>query len=124
MYQLIYVSYLSDGYDADEVIASIKSVAKTKNKKFNVTGRLLYSHNTFIQLLEGDKVNVDVTYAIIKNDPRHFRSTIIFEQECDERAYPEWSMDFRPAHKIDMHVVNKILQVNESLTKKKTLIKE
>jgi len=80
MKQLCYVSYLNEDLDIKEVVESIEKISKVKNVKYGLTGKLIYSSEIFIKLLEGKDVNVDVTYSMIKNGNRHSGTKILFEQ--------------------------------------------
>ncbi|MDP3388648.1 MAG: phosphate-starvation-inducible PsiE family protein, partial [Methylococcaceae bacterium] len=64
------------------------------NSAKNITGILLFSNNTFLQVLEGDEASVNSMYALIEKDPRHTDITIIEKQPIIERAFPYWSMGF------------------------------
>lgn len=118
MKQLCYTSFLVDGLDIDKAIADIMKVANEKNKKYGVTGLLVYSNEIFVQLLEGKAINVDITYRIIQEDPRHFNCQILFEQENSQRCYPEWSMKYQKTDEIDLNTVNKFLRIAEKIKKK------
>jgi hypothetical protein len=111
MKQICYISYLSDGFNVNETIESIKKVSQVKNKKYGLTGRLLYSQEIFIQFLEGADINVDITYTIIQNDERNHGNQFLFTQESEERFYPDWDMNFKYVEKIDLVSINKVLQL-------------
>ena len=123
MKQLCYVSYLNDGLDVKEVVDSIKKVSEVKNVKYGLTGKLVYSNEIFIQLLEGDQVNIDILYTIIKADKRHSGTQILFKQEAEERTFPEWSMKFDYTDKIDLVSINKLLKAANDARKKEILTK-
>lgn len=109
--QLCYVSYLSDGLDAETVVRDIQKVSSVKNKKYNLTGQLVYSQEVFIQILEGDPLNVDITYRIIQSDDRHINPGILFEQDTDSRSFAKWSMKFHSVKSIDLAQINRALKV-------------
>lgn len=97
--QLCYVSFLEDGLKASDVIEQIKEVSLKKNPQYGITGQLIFSHEIFIQVLEGKELNVDLTYRIIESDKRHSNPYILFEQFSDERCFPDWSMKFNSVKK-------------------------
>lgn len=109
--QLCYISYLRDGLDSAEVIKEIEDIAKNKNKKHAVTGRLIYSNEIFIQVLEGNALNVDLTYRIIEEDHRHENPFVIFDQENEVRCYPDWSMKFESLGSISLQKINNVLEI-------------
>lgn len=112
MYRIIYVSFLKKGTEIEPLIKDIKEKSASKNPKHYITGKLLYSSNTFLQLVEGPKVNVDVLYAIIKNDPRHKMGELIFENEVNDRLYPDFDMMISEVHGLNLNVINKVLKVS------------
>ena len=62
---ICYASFLNDGLSVNDVIESIKDISLKKNPRNGITGFLVYSNELFIQLIEGEKLNVDITYKII-----------------------------------------------------------
>ena len=113
---ICYASFLNDGLNVNEVIESIKDISLKKNPRNGITGFLVYSNELFIQLIEGEKLNVDITYKIIEADNRHHDIKILFEQEIKERAFPDWAMHFEYSEELDFKVLNKVLNFqNKSL---------
>ena len=92
--RLIYVSSashtLSDA-ELDEILAS----AARHNKPANLTGMLLYSDGSFMQVLEGETENVDAIYAKICQDRRHHSIVRLCTDPIDERDFATWSMGFK-----------------------------
>lgn len=93
IYRLIYSSKAADGMtDAD--LEDILETARTRNAENGITGMLLFTEGTFIQVLEGDKSAIDGLYARIARDPRHKAVELLFEQNDDSRALGQWQMAF------------------------------
>lgn len=92
--QLIYVSK-SIG-DTDFVaLKRILESADRHNVAQQVTGMLLYTHGSFMQVLEGEEPVIDETMARIKLDPRHTDITVLVRSPIDERCFERWSMGFK-----------------------------
>lgn len=69
--------------------------ARAKNRVLGVTGVLLFRGGTFLQLLEGERDDVETLYATIRSDVRHEDVTPIWETEGTSRWFGVWSMGFR-----------------------------
>lgn len=68
------------------------SVCHKNNSRLNLTGILHYSGDSFIQVLEGSRKDVSLTYHRIAGDPRHQNITLISCLDARERLFPGWSM--------------------------------
>lgn len=91
---LIYVSTAREEFDIPELERIIESSAR-HNLVNHVTGMLLYSRGTFLQVLEGEAEHVDATYARLGADPRHHGLILIVREPIAERSFPQWAMGFR-----------------------------
>ncbi len=72
--------------------------ARRKNTGRNITGMLLFKEDTFLQILEGEKEDVESLFNIIKNDQRHEKIIKIFKHKPGFREFENWSMGF---HNLD-----------------------
>jgi hypothetical protein len=88
--QLIYTSTLT-GRD-ETLLDPIHLSAVQHNRKSGVTGMLLYFNGAFMQVLEGERDAVMVTYQRIRNDLRHQNSRVLVEEAISTRHFPTWSM--------------------------------
>ena len=91
---LIYISsalHEMDDAELDQLLVE----ARAQNLALDITGMLLYSGGTFMQVLEGERDTVLRLYARIINDPRHKDVTLIEHETCETRCFPDWSMGFR-----------------------------
>tara|TARA_B100001094_G_C18158297_1_gene787777 strand:+ start:997 stop:1413 length:417 start_codon:yes stop_codon:yes gene_type:complete len=85
-------------YCSENNITSIKDIvamahrAGEFNKTKNITGSLFFSYKFFIQLLEGEKSEVDSLYGRIVKDTRHENIQLIYDQEVEQRFFPAWNM--------------------------------
>jgi len=94
MYHLIYTSYATQIFSEKELLELLKE-SRAANKKLDITGMLIYLHNKFIQVLEGEYEKVVALYDAITKDPRHKKVTLILEGNTKERIFKDWSMGFK-----------------------------
>lgn len=95
MQMLLYCSmYRGSPFERDRDIEMILDSASRNNKQHQLTGVLLYDEGAFIQLLEGQKSDVDALMSIIKQDTRHKKIRIIFYEEIRVREFEDWSMKY------------------------------
>ena|ERR1700761_3151777 len=91
-----YLIYLSSAVrlmpEAD--LLSLLNNARERNKKHHITGLLLYSDGTFIQVLEGAEEDVDLIFSSIEKDKRHKNIIKLIEQPLEKRNFADWSMGF------------------------------
>lgn len=100
MHQIIYLSQTRDRLSEADLEA-ILSTARKNNKAQNVTGMLLYSGNTFLQVLEGPRKVVDDIYDRIFLDERHARVRMLRAKDVETREFDDWSMGFRRIEEAD-----------------------
>jgi len=94
MYCLVYVSAATVSFEKKDLLELLPK-ARDKNKRLEITGMLLYKDGDFLQLLEGDRMSVEVLFNTIKADPRHSGTIVLLEEEIKDRAFDDWSMAFR-----------------------------
>jgi hypothetical protein len=92
-----YIVYMSTSVRllSDTELNALLQQCRENNQEHNLTGMLLYSDGTFVQVLEGDSERVDDTYAKIMEDDRHKNIIKLDEGKLDKRLFPEWNMGFR-----------------------------
>jgi hypothetical protein len=95
MKQVIYISNAVNLMDDDELIDLLQK-ARIKNLELEITGVLLYSLGTFIQVIEGPKNNIDAVFKSIEHDPRHKNIIKLVDKQESKRTFPDWSMGFSP----------------------------
>lgn len=81
----------------DKQLIEILEIARKNNSERGVTGVLLYSEGTFIQVLEGSDEEVDNTFSKILGDTRHKNLIILIEDDIDKKSFADWSMGFATA---------------------------
>ncbi len=121
MIQLFYVSNTSFKFKGKEDIEDILAKAHSYNNTNNISGVLLYHSGIFLQLLEGDKAEVDSLFAKIFKDPRHSNITTFFEIEAKERIFSSWGMAYKEVDALDIKVVNQMLAWNRVLQRAKDI---
>lgn len=92
--QLIYVSSASH-LMTDQELIEILNTARAKNEGLDISGMLVYSDGTFIQVLEGTPSTVEHLFRHIEMDARHRNCFQLLRQRVVARAFEGWSMGFR-----------------------------
>jgi hypothetical protein len=92
--QLIYVSTATRDLD-DHEIRRVLDSSLAHNQSHEVTGMLLYSWGSFMQVLEGTESAVQETMYRIYNDPRHHGIIVMSKGKVRTREFGHWSMGFR-----------------------------
>lgn len=84
----------------------------TTNKKYGITGLLIFHSGTVIQYIEGDDDIIDALYLNIQKDLRHYNVITIFEEKLDYRLFNDWGMKFHNSEFTDLRQHFKIDQIN------------
>ena len=77
IYRLVYKSK-PFGYD-QAILNGILSDAINYNSKNNITGALICRDDIYLQLLEGPKYEVNLTFEKISNDDRHLEIELLLK---------------------------------------------
>ena len=93
IYSLAYESQASVPFTEPDLL-DLLDRSRTKNADVGVTGILLYRQGTFLQVLEGQRAQVDALYATISSDDRHHAVDTVLVEERQERRFPDWTMGF------------------------------
>jgi hypothetical protein len=94
MMLFIYVSSATKQLTDDELFHLLKK-SRARNKALNITGILLYSGGNFLQVLSGNKSDLEEVYSSILQDKRNFGHIVLIEEEIEDHYFPDWSMAFR-----------------------------
>ncbi len=92
-HQLIYISRPKVEVTKD-FVTEILNKALNRNYSLQISGLLVYYHGMFMQLIEGEKKDIDALFKLIGSDPRHGDIRILLEGESPERCMPTWAMGF------------------------------
>ncbi len=115
MIQVLYSSKLIKSF-TPEVIEDILKVSRKNNAANEVSGMLLFRDGDFLQLLEGDKMNVYYTLKKIRDDKRHSGFKILHEAEINTKIFDKWSMAFKNSSEINGEMNEKfstLLKIDE-----------
>ncbi len=93
MQQIIYASSASQPMTAEQ-LKVLLAVSKRNNEAAGVTGMLLYKDGNFLQLLEGEKADVQGVYERIRRDPRHENILVLLQESPEAREFAGWGMGF------------------------------
>jgi class 3 adenylate cyclase len=89
---ITYVSTATQSLSESEFDA-IAKVSVLNNSAANVTGILVLCGEFFLQILEGEEVDVDTTLERIRHDPRHRNIQVLkVDHDLAQRQFPDWSM--------------------------------
>ena len=66
--------------------------SKSYNKKENITGILCQGSGLWMQILEGERSQVNVLYSRIMADRNHQHVELLSLEEITQRRFGEWSM--------------------------------
>jgi hypothetical protein len=95
IHQLIYYSK-STWKDGDpSLLVQLRDIvtsAQRNNARAGVTGFLIFDKTWFVQILEGDRANVNEIYNKISRDKRHGGLNIINMRDAETRSFPSWAM--------------------------------
>lgn len=94
VYHLVYVSSATEIPTQEELVEWIEEI-RSRNAFLGVTGLLLYSKGTYMQVLEGEEEVVERLYSRIQEDPRHRTPRVLLRERRPEPEFPNWSMAFR-----------------------------
>jgi len=93
MEYLVFISTAKKLMSDDELLDLLQS-ARLKNTENNITGMLLYSEGTFMQVLEGGKEDLRRVYNSIQADLRHRNIIVMVTGMLKDRIFSKWSMSF------------------------------
>ena len=89
--RLLYVSQ-PVGPVTTTVTASILEKSNIYNKKENITGVLCQGSGLWLQVLEGERSQVNLLYARIMADRIHHNVELLSMEEITQRRFGQWSM--------------------------------
>ncbi len=93
MRRVIYCSQATHDVSPDELVELLEK-SRRNNERVGLSGMLLYSSQSFLQVLEGDAVALQQTYARITADERHDNLRLLLDAEVAAPLFPDWTMGF------------------------------
>lgn len=91
LYQLIYQSKESRKL-TNQDFSDLLTVSRRNNENQHITGCLFYNGGWLIQVLEGQKEQVENLYQKIKKDDRHKECNLLHFEHADKRTFSKWTM--------------------------------
>ncbi|WP_298546820.1 BLUF domain-containing protein [uncultured Aquimarina sp.] len=89
------ISYLSNSSKLDrEEIEELLIDTMTNNNKIGIGGVLIYSNDTFFQIIEGHVEDVDRLFTKIELDKRHFNVFKIFDKKVSIKKFKRFSFNY------------------------------
>jgi hypothetical protein len=92
LYIYIYTSIYT-GQNISTDLEDIIHQAKKNNPIHNVSGVLFFHNNRFLQIIEGDKKNLDQLKLNITKDSRHKEIQQLFYEPILSKSFSNWNMD-------------------------------
>jgi hypothetical protein len=75
-------------------LEALLAQARNLNRESDVTVLLVYCDGTFLQCLEGEAAELEITYARILGSRRHHRIVELLNAPIAGRSFTEWRMAF------------------------------
>lgn len=108
MRQMIYWSKPTFDLNKDTLSAQIKDIlrsARYNNRPRQITGALVFTRDSFIQVLEGPREFVEEVFAKISKDPRHRNVMVLARRERNLRDFSAWDMAFVPDNAANQKII-------------------
>ena len=93
LHEIIYVS-LATHEMAQAELLQLLDESRGYNVAHGITGLLMYHRQEFLQLLEGERDEVEALYATICRDPRHQQVYAMWEGPVQALSFDHWAMGF------------------------------
>jgi len=92
-YRLVYSSEATGEMERADLELMLGE-SRIRNAKRDITGVLVFVDGVFLQVLEGEKDDVDDLMESIRRDTRHCNIKVFHEEEIAVRAFPTWRMAY------------------------------
>lgn len=102
--EMIYASKVADPLRPGTV-TDILHAARQFNARHGLTGLLVFDHQYFLQVIEGDRNQLKRLLPRLMADPRHTDFALIRFASIAQRQYAHWSMGFVAAHAVNRAVL-------------------
>ena len=105
--ELIYTS-VTTLHQGEDKVQAILSTSVRKNEIQSITGLLMFDGQRYIQILEGERDQVERLYEEITKDPRHGQLEMLHTGSITQRAFQTWRMAYEamPAGLLDQLAEN------------------
>lgn len=102
---VIYSSRAVDGYTKQQIL-DILSRSRANNERLGVTGMLLLSEGSFLQVLEGEKEVIKNLFMRIAADKRHANVVKIIDESIANRSFSDWSMGYAEVSRDELGTID------------------
>jgi hypothetical protein len=120
LYEIVYHSQAQTQLSLLDVFDILKH-SRESNAKKGITGCLLHHKKQFLQILEGEEIEVKQLYEKIRKDPRHQNVITLHAEKITDRIFDKWNMafqDFKDANEVENTIgirdLNQALKQDES----------
>jgi len=103
-FQVVYCSTATEALTREKVERLLR-LSQQRNEKLGITGMLLCAGRSFLQVIEGEKKNVEELIGSIEKDDRHRNITVIICEPIPERSFGEWTMGYAELKEIDVETI-------------------
>jgi len=94
MKRIIYLSTATK-LMSDLQLNNLLETARKQNFSKNITGLLIYMDGNFLQIIEGDDLEVNNLFNKISFDKRHKNIICVNDEIIEKRQFPDWNMGFK-----------------------------
>ncbi|WP_284123892.1 BLUF domain-containing protein [Parerythrobacter aestuarii] len=91
MQQLVYVSTANSEMETDQVFSIIEASSRN-NLSRNITGFLMFHQGRFLQLVEGEREDLDGLMQVLETDDRHHSIDVVDRGAVEDRLFSKWRM--------------------------------
>lgn len=110
--QMIYASRISTDFKTQDIESILESAHKN-NAALGITGLLCFSHDSFLQSLEGSRKAVNEVYQKILNDQRHQDPILLYYKNIQQRNFVDWAMGYVSSSQMIRQIVLKYSRQSE-----------
>lgn len=93
LHEIVYVSLATQAMHQDGLVELLER-ARLHNARRGITGLLLYHRREFLQLIEGERHEVETLFESICRDDRHQQIHTLWEGPVQAKGFTGWSMGF------------------------------
>lgn len=122
MQQIIYISTARAIHPDSGMVRSILETSRRNNARDGLSGLLLVGGRRFLQVLEGPKALLAVTYERIRKDERHFALVELSRRPIDGPSFPHWAMGYEEEPQALLPQVERLTAVVEDPSLKAQLL--
>lgn len=111
--QLIYVSSAKYLMTEHELVDLLKA-ARVANLSHGITGLLLYNDGNFMQVIEGERCDVDQLFKNIEGDVSHTGIIVLLKDKIISRDFSKWAMGFHNISGKELEGFSRFLEYHSS----------